>query len=45
MSRTHRINFELDKQIAVEFRAKTILNETSIREVLTKAIEEYLKEE
>ena len=44
MSDTVRVNFDLDKKLHKELRIKTTREETSIKQVLTDAVKEYIKE-
>ena len=41
---TIRVNFDLDKELHKELRIKATREETSIKEVLTNAVKEYVKE-
>lgn len=43
-NKTMRVNFDLDKELHTKLRIKTIREETSIKDVLTKAIKEYVEE-
>lgn len=40
-----RLNIDIDKDLKMAFKVKTIQNGDTMTEVLTRAIEEYLNEE
>ena len=41
---TKRINFDIENDLYIDFKIKVLREETSIKKVLTKAIEDYIKE-